>query len=289
MQPRILYECPGCGQTLNAPPQWAGNNVICPRCGIRHQVPPVSALAREDVMQRGSHDQGPSSLALEPLSFGPSPPATGRGRSARTRTLLLVVLAAAALASVIGGWQFVYHKYVSPRARMHSRAARVPQKAFDASILVRVRRAERNSDFGTRDLASTQELFAAYEACVEAAGRLPRNAHAYCMNNYAWVLLTTPHRSLRDPGKALKLASKAVAESGRKEPAYLDTLAEAYFQEGKPGKAVRTEEEAIELNPDDVHLKRQLRKFRCAQSPGASFYGTAEGRESGDRDAHKAR
>ena len=49
--------------------------------------------------------------------------------------------------------------------------------------------------------------------------------------------------------EALKLAEKAVAISKEKEPAFLDTLAEAYYANGDAQKAVDTERKALALKP----------------------------------------
>ena len=63
-------------------------------------------------------------------------------------------------------------------------------------------------------------------------------------NNVAWILATARDKSLRDGGEAVRLARKAVEESGA-QPAALRTLAAAYAQSGMYPEALQTSDEAI--------------------------------------------
>lgn len=67
------------------------------------------------------------------------------------------------------------------------------------------------------------------------------------LNNLAWILVT--EKDFLDPKRALLLAKKAVEL--QKNPAYLDTLAEAYFLEGELEKALEAELEAVKLSSDE--------------------------------------
>jgi WD40 repeat protein/tRNA A-37 threonylcarbamoyl transferase component Bud32 len=94
------------------------------------------------------------------------------------------------------------------------------------------------------------------------------DANANALNGYAWDLLTIEPASLRDPAAALPLAKKAVEMSGGNEPNSLDTLAQAYLDNGDAAKAVETQLKAIEsLTPKatnrDEFLKR-LEQFKAA-------------------------
>ncbi|MBN1102676.1 MAG: M48 family metalloprotease [Deltaproteobacteria bacterium] len=81
------------------------------------------------------------------------------------------------------------------------------------------------------------------------------------LNNLAWLLLTVPDENLRDPGRALELAGKAVALE--RSPVFLDTLAEAYHANGRTEEAVRTIEEAISAATENqAYYSDQLRKFK---------------------------
>ena len=52
---------------------------------------------------------------------------------------------------------------------------------------------------------------------------------------------------MRDPGEAVRLASRATELSGGRDPAILDTLAAAYAAAGRFEEAVRTAEAAEAL------------------------------------------
>ena len=67
-------------------------------------------------------------------------------------------------------------------------------------------------------------------------------------NDYAWVLATHQHASLRDGQLALGLAQKAVAQNA--SPSYLDTLAAAHAELGDFDSAVATQQTALELAQD---------------------------------------
>jgi len=87
----------------------------------------------------------------------------------------------------------------------------------------------------------------------------PRNITA--LNNLAWLQVTGKDGSLRDPEEGLKLATRAV--SIERKSYILDTLAEAWFVNGKTGKAIQAEEEAMTLQTGDKNYYRtQLKKFR---------------------------
>jgi pimeloyl-ACP methyl ester carboxylesterase len=74
-------------------------------------------------------------------------------------------------------------------------------------------------------------------------------------NARAWWLLTSKDPRLRDPKKALALAEKARALGGAKAPAILDTLALAYFANGRVKEAVETAKKALKLLPKKTPVK----------------------------------
>ena len=84
---------------------------------------------------------------------------------------------------------------------------------------------------------------------------------AVAFNNLAWLLVTTPDEGLRDSGRAIDLARRAVAL--KRSPGFLDTLAEAYYAEGLVMEAVRTIEEAIvRATENRGYYEGQLKRFR---------------------------
>jgi tetratricopeptide (TPR) repeat protein len=85
-------------------------------------------------------------------------------------------------------------------------------------------------------------------------------------NRLAWWELTAKDEQFRNPSDALQLAKTAVTMSEEKEPAYLDTLAEAYYATGDPQKAADLERKAIALNPSDMEsYRKNLDKYANAQ------------------------
>jgi hypothetical protein len=133
--------------------------------------------------------------------------------------------------------------------------------------------------------ASQNMLGQLYDLGVNGTGRDAKQALVWyrkaadqglpdAQNNAAWFLLTTDDASLRNPGDALQFAEKAVKgdekEHGKRNPNYLDTLAEAYFANGRFGDAVKTEQEALGLitaAPDSEHVgefKERLAKYQKA-------------------------
>jgi Zn-dependent protease with chaperone function len=88
----------------------------------------------------------------------------------------------------------------------------------------------------------------------------PENASV--LNNLAWLYATGPS-SIRNPQDALSLALKAVALSPA--PDILDTLAEAYYINGRYAEALSTIKEAIsEGGPQQSYFLKQKEKFEKA-------------------------
>src|ERR1700735_291832 len=92
---------------------------------------------------------------------------------------------------------------------------------------------------------------------------------AAAMNNLAFLLATTTDAKLRNPKEAVGVAQKAV-EAEPDQPAYMDTLATAYFEAGQPGKAAETERRALALKPDDPDYKKALEKYNSASQRGGT-------------------
>ncbi len=72
------------------------------------------------------------------------------------------------------------------------------------------------------------------------------------LNNFAWVLATSPDDKLRDGAKALKMATKSAESSGYETPHILSTLAAAYAETGDFDNAVKWSEKAVELAQKEV-------------------------------------
>jgi serine/threonine protein kinase/tetratricopeptide (TPR) repeat protein len=89
-------------------------------------------------------------------------------------------------------------------------------------------------------------------------------------NAYAWELLTCEDVSLRDPKLGLQFAEKASSLTNNSNPMILDTLALAYFNNGRTPMAVTTEEKALALLPSGApaemrkEYEEHARQFRSA-------------------------
>lgn len=91
--------------------------------------------------------------------------------------------------------------------------------------------------------------------------------HGYtaAQNAEAWLLATCPDASLRDGGKAVELATKAVAADP--DPAYRDTLATAYAEAGRFEDAAAEESRAIAAAGAGAgrELKARLELFKAGK------------------------
>jgi tetratricopeptide (TPR) repeat protein len=99
----------------------------------------------------------------------------------------------------------------------------------------------------------------------------PAGAH----NEIAWLLATSKYPQIFDPLTAEKHAQQAVELDP--DPMYLDTLAEAYYAQGKYGLAISIIKEAIAAQPDDLqYYEDQLEKFQKARGPATEEPVTTE-------------
>ena len=92
------------------------------------------------------------------------------------------------------------------------------------------------------------------------------------LNDLAWAYATDP--TMRNPKAALEYATKAVA-AGKDNPVYLDTLAEAYYANGKFEEAVKTEQTALAAAPAQVRdlYQKSLAKYLVAARGQIEWHG----------------
>lgn len=112
-------------------------------------------------------------------------------------------------------------------------------------------------------LASAYEGKGDYVTARRIYGRGINNSpgSSVLLNSLAWLLATTDNSLIRNPREALKYALRANLIENSLNPDVLDTLAEAYYVNGKYREAVEYKRKAILLNPDDKSLRKSLVKF----------------------------
>jgi tetratricopeptide (TPR) repeat protein len=87
----------------------------------------------------------------------------------------------------------------------------------------------------------------------------PENADT--LNNLAWILATSKESAYLQPERALRLAERATEISA--EAHVLDTLAEAYYVNGRNKEALEAAERALQAATDNrSYYLRQVEKFR---------------------------
>ncbi|MBN2296725.1 MAG: tetratricopeptide repeat protein [Pirellulales bacterium] len=81
--------------------------------------------------------------------------------------------------------------------------------------------------------------------------------HSGMLNNFAWVLATSPEDKLRDGKRAIELAKKACELTEYKQAHILSTLAAAYAESGNFKEALKWSKKAVELGNTDKNKEIQ--------------------------------
>jgi TPR repeat protein len=110
--------------------------------------------------------------------------------------------------------------------------------------------------------ASLEQIGDGVAACSVALEVDPGNSKN--LNALAWMLVTADGPRFHDPQKGLLLAKRAVDASSEQNAAYLDTLGEAYYANGRFEEAIEVERKAIALKPQYEAFQKQLHKFEQA-------------------------
>jgi Zn-dependent protease with chaperone function len=109
------------------------------------------------------------------------------------------------------------------------------------------------------DLSFRRKDYAAVQQAYERSLSLKPDSPSV-LNNLAWLYATCEDQRFRDPPRALVLAQAAARLQDA--PHVLDTLAEAYFMNGRYAEAVDTSRRALAAATGDRrHYEAQLQKF----------------------------
>jgi tetratricopeptide (TPR) repeat protein len=87
-------------------------------------------------------------------------------------------------------------------------------------------------------------------------------------NNLAWLYATAKDEKFKDNAKALEHAKKAAELSKERNAEILDTLARAYYINGKVKEAIETEKKALKLHPGNESFKEKLEEYQRRWSGG---------------------
>ncbi|QJA06206.1 M48 family metalloprotease [Thermosulfurimonas marina] len=223
--------------------------------GLRQALEKVAALSR--LRQAPSWHHYSLAERLQFLEEVERQPELARRHHLRLRRYLFLFLGALILLSLAP--EVARHAGLQERALSNLKEGLLRRAGADPELL---------RAFADYLLSQGQaaEALTLYEKALEAAPEDP-----WILNNLAWTLLTAQEPSLRDPQRALRLAQKAA--SLRSTPEILDTLAEAYFQNGLAEKACQAAEEALKLSQKlpvrhpDYYRRRKEKFCHAAATP----------------------
>lgn len=104
------------------------------------------------------------------------------------------------------------------------------------------------------------EALTAYEEALQIEPREPM-----LLNNLAWFLLEPSGDVEPDPVRARSLAEAAVQHAEQPQPAYLDTLARALWEQGERRRAIELQRQAAALDPENEHIRNTLQQYETSE------------------------
>ncbi|MCH5376161.1 MAG: tetratricopeptide repeat protein [Planctomycetes bacterium] len=143
-----------------------------------------------------------------------------------------------------------------------------------AGYYIRDNRQSKAIDIFTRILADDENDIAARQARADTLLSIGKHREAIAdfeillkqapeddsvLNNFAWVLATSPDDDLRNGQRAVKLATKACEVTKYEKPHILSTLAAAYAETGDFETARKWSQKAVELGTKDDEVDQQLK------------------------------
>ena len=97
--------------------------------------------------------------------------------------------------------------------------------------------------------------------------------------NLAWILATSHDPKLRNPKRAIELATQELKRLGGKDPSVIDTLAAAYAASGNFKEAIAWQTKAIEIAEDEATKKGLSERLKLYQSNTAYIQKKSAERE----------
>ncbi len=109
------------------------------------------------------------------------------------------------------------------------------------------------------NLGAHKEAVADYEIALKSA---PEDSGI--LNNFAWVLATSPDETLRDGKRAIDLGTKACELTEFKQAHIISTLAAAYAETGDFANARKWSQKAVEISDESVQeqLLQELESYK---------------------------
>ena len=116
-------------------------------------------------------------------------------------------------------------------------------------------------------LLGRKDFAGAYQMVQSMSDAHPDSA--MLQNELAWTLVTTKGVDPQGLMLAKTVAERASKAAKEKEPGILDTLARAQFMNGLTNEAVATEQQAVDLAPDEMknELKKSLAEYQQGKLP----------------------
>ncbi len=135
------------------------------------------------------------------------------------------------------------------------------QKYFESVLGQNPRNAEAQEELG--DLCQGQKLYQpAIEHYRQAIKMDPGLAVAH--NNLAWLYATSEDPKFRNPAAALEHAQRAVQLTRWRTPEFIDTLAEALYANRNYAEAVKVQQRALALDPQNREYLEHMARYRKA-------------------------
>jgi tetratricopeptide (TPR) repeat protein len=110
------------------------------------------------------------------------------------------------------------------------------------------------------------------------------------LNNFAWVLATSPRDKLRNGKRAIPMANEAGRLTEYKQAHILSTMAAAYAETGDFKTAIRWSEKAVQAGSEDEQpaLKKELETYKAGKPVRELLTGKEEDSKPAKRKAKSA-